>query len=389
MKGEDGAREVWRAFKRGYVKLVDRILLLCKLLGLIPSAEQVSTIVFKSSAELFPDPTNYDLPPFQDSPIACFKAEHGFMRRFTGNLRLEFQTGLIYSTRRPIYGSTDGLHTTSKDRKATCPLKMLASSKIQLDSAVVLKSLYQRNYYHFMFDVVSKIELIERAGLDPKIPLVVGRDLTSKTFFAEALSLGLCDGREIIIQNRGESIVAEVLYVVKPDVYTREQLSYLSRKLVRFAKRAHRDRIYVSRGSASQDRRLIFNEDQLTARLRALGFKIVDPGSMPFAAQVECFARASIVVGPHGGGLTNILFRYGAPMALVEMINDTKKWNHHFFNICARSGFFYRATYNRAERGEEATAPAHADIDAVLAAAEEAIAWEKSVYDSSPTKEVT
>jgi hypothetical protein len=68
-------------------------------------------------------------------------------------------------------------------------------------------------------------------------------------------------------------------------------------------------------------------------------------------------------------------------MALVEMINDTKIWNFHFFSIATQCGYFYRATQNCAEPGDEEQASAHADIDAVLEAVRESIAWEASVYD--------
>ncbi|MFN0085772.1 MAG: hypothetical protein ACKVX9_10320, partial [Blastocatellia bacterium] len=67
--------------------------------------------------------------------------------------------------------------------------------------------------------------------------------------------------------------------------------------------------------------------------------------------------------------------------ALVEMINHTKKFHHHFFQISAHCGYFYRATLNNAERSDEQSALACADIEAVIAAVEESIEWESNVYD--------
>jgi capsular polysaccharide biosynthesis protein len=102
---------------------------------------------------------------------------------------------------------------------------------------------------------------------------------------------------------------------------------------------------------------------------------------IPLADQMAHFARSSIIVGTHGAGLANILFRRGAPMALVEMINRTKKDRHHFFQISTHCGFFYRATLNNSEQGDEQIASACADIDAVIVAVEESIEWESSEYD--------
>ena len=126
--------------------------------------------------------------------------------------------------------------------------------------------------------------------------------------------------------------------------------------------------------------RHIINESDLIPQLQPLGFSVIDPGTLPLSEQIARFSRASIVVGPHGSGLTNTLFRYGAPMALVEMINHTKKWDNAHFQISVHCGYFYRATLNRAVAGHQKTAPAYADIDAVLAAVDEAIGWEAGVY---------
>jgi len=142
----------------------------------------------------------------------------------------------------------------------------------------------------------------------------------------------------------------------------------------------------VTRSSELLNGRHILNEADLIPHLRQLGFSVIDPGTLPLSEQIARFSRASIVVGPHGSGLTNTLFRYGAPMALVEMINHTKKWDNAHFQISVHCRYFYRATLNQAVPGHQKTAPAHADIDAVLAAVDEAIAWEAGVFGEAATR---
>jgi capsular polysaccharide biosynthesis protein len=39
-----------------------------------------------------------------------------------------------------------------------------------------------------------------------------------------------------------------------------------------------------------------------------MGFTVVEPGLLPFEQQVQLFARARVVVGAHGAGLTNTLW---------------------------------------------------------------------------------
>lgn len=348
-------------------------------LHVIPSAKHLSAPIIGAVAETHPVLPDYSIAPFDKRPIRHLSTRpNGWVRVFRGDLRLEYATGLIYSGSRPIFGSTDGLHF---DTRSTRPLAMFRRRAREVDQAIVLHSLYEGSYYHFLFDVVPKLEIIDRAGIASTVPVVVTEGLAGKTFFVEAIGLGLFGSRPIIVQGKKEVIAAREMYVVRPDAYTERQLSFPAKRFGSSADPRARDRLYVSRSGKPGTTRQIINEEELVARLRELGFSVIDPGSIPLADQIACFARSSIIVGPHGAGLANILFRYGAPMALVEMINSTKKHHHHFFQISAHCGYFYRATLNNGERGDEQSASACADIDAVIAAVQESIEWESYVYE--------
>ena len=65
-------------------------------------------------------------------------------------------------------------------------------------------------------------------------------------------------------------------------------------------------RIYVTR-NAGATRRLT-NEDAVIDALRPLGFVVVDPGRLSFAAQIRLFSGAERIVGNCGAGLANLVF---------------------------------------------------------------------------------
>jgi hypothetical protein len=361
------------------LKISHRTQRFLRTLRIIPSAERFSDHIFGAVAEARPVLRDYDIAPFDKRPIRPLRTRpNGWVRVFRGDLRLEYPTGLIYSGIRPIFGSTDSLHSGIPP---TRPVALFRRRVREVDQAIVLNSRWDSSYYHFLFDVVPKLEIIDRAGIAANVPVIVREELAGKTFFAEAIGLGLFGARPVIIQGKKEVIAARELYVVRPDAYTERQLSFPAKRLGSIVDSRARDRLYISRSGTPGTSRQIINEEDLVARLRELGFSVIDPGRMPLADQIAHFARSSIIVGPHGAGLANILFRYGAPMALVEMINPTKKYHHHFFQISTHCGYFYRATLNNAERGDEQVATACADIDAVVAAVEESIEWESSVYD--------
>ncbi|WP_296708432.1 glycosyltransferase family 61 protein [Rhodoblastus sp.] len=66
-------------------------------------------------------------------------------------------------------------------------------------------------------------------------------------------------------------------------------------------------KLYISRADA-RGRRAIINEAELTERLVKLGFEIVTLSELDFKSQVLMFESASIVIGVHGAGLTNMIF---------------------------------------------------------------------------------
>ncbi len=65
-------------------------------------------------------------------------------------------------------------------------------------------------------------------------------------------------------------------------------------------------RLFVSRADARKPR--LLNEDEVFARIERFGFERVTPGRLPLAEQVALFSGAQAVAGPHGAGMTNLVF---------------------------------------------------------------------------------
>ena len=52
----------------------------------------------------------------------------------------------------------------------------------------------------------------------------------------------------------------------------------------------------------------VTNESEIIDLLKTYGIVSVELEEMPFAEQVNIFYHAEVVVGPHGGGLANLVF---------------------------------------------------------------------------------
>lgn len=96
------------------------------------------------------------------------------------------------------------------------------------------------------------------------------------------------------------------------------------------------DRILVSRRDAPN--RNILNEDALLRELSSVDLTRVVPGEFSIPEQVMLFAEADTVVGPHGAGLTNILF--SEETRLIECF-QADLIRPYFFHLAMELGHNY------------------------------------------------
>jgi hypothetical protein len=105
--------------------------------------------------------------------------------------------------------------------------------------------------------------------------------------------------------------------------------------------------IVVSREDASQRR--LSNEAELLHALRMYDVQKVVPGKMTFAEQARTFASANIIIGPHGAGLTNILFcSPGATLIEIQIENEERPF---YWSLSESLGLQYRFAKGVAQQG--------------------------------------
>lgn len=96
-------------------------------------------------------------------------------------------------------------------------------------------------------------------------------------------------------------------------------------------------RLYISREGAAT--RQLLNEDELYSMLQAdFGFTLIRNENYAIIDQMRIYKDADIVIGPHGAGLTNILFSNNLSL-FVEIFNAVQQ---PFYPALARAlGFRY------------------------------------------------
>lgn len=184
---------------------------------------------------------------------------------------------------------------------------------LQFDGCLgVLASRGDMNYYHFLVDVLPRLETVRQCA---DIEQPTHWYVPSRTPFQRELlsAMGIADENIVDADVIPHVQANELIVPTVPDLdlntppwvvaYLRDRLLPAGLALGRVPGR----NIYVTRGNARHHRSVV-NERELTSRLADLGFDLVDPSSLSVAEQIRAFAEADIIVAPHGAALANLVF---------------------------------------------------------------------------------
>lgn len=177
----------------------------------------------------------------------------------------------------------------------------------------VLSGLAGHVYYHWLFDILPRIELIRLSGIDlEEIDWFIVNNI-EKSFQQETLEwLGIPHSK-IICSDRLSHIQAEQLIVpsfpghldwIPQGTIKFLRQTFLSRISLESAQLPQR--IYISRDKARA--RHIINEPEVIALLAKYGVHTVFLEEMSVLEQVALFANARLIIAPHGSGLSNLVY---------------------------------------------------------------------------------
>ncbi|GAB2983595.1 glycosyltransferase family 61 protein [Mucilaginibacter puniceus] len=165
-------------------------------------------------------------------------------------------------------------------------------------------------YYHWMFDVLPRINLLKQSGVFDSIDQFI-IDYTDIPFQTETLAIAGIPLAKIVRSNnhwnfhiRADELVIPSL-VSPNDVPGKEACLYLRSLFAKeIATGSSLKKIYIQRLSG----RTIINETEILKILEPLNFEIVHPEKLTVKQQAKLFAGADFIIGPHGAGFTNIAF---------------------------------------------------------------------------------
>ncbi|BBH16373.1 hypothetical protein Back2_06600 [Nocardioides baekrokdamisoli] len=166
-----------------------------------------------------------------------------------------------------------------------------------------------RNFYHFLTDVLPRLGVFEDAMAGMKAdaiyaPVHAGWQRT----LLEMAGLGELK----VLPASGESAVRATRLIAPSLTNTNEvapsaTVAWLRSRLPAKDLNDRPRRIYVTRGTAPRTRRVV-EEERLLPMLEQRGFVCIAPEKLSPQEQIDVFAGAEVIVGPHGAALTNLLW---------------------------------------------------------------------------------
>jgi len=198
--------------------------------------------------------------------------------------------------------------------------------------SLILASTGDDSYFHWMMDVVPRLEIFARYAKTGRQPDNYIFNALGKSFQQESLErLGIPGGRVRLLEP-GKAFLLESAILPSlpnpPGIPSLEAVSFLRKIWPAHGCRGGKRMLYLRRTAPVG--RLLENEGEILGWLKQQGFTPVDGGRLSVREQSQLIHEACVVVAPHGGALTNLVFA-GQGTKVIELFGGD------YVNACYRN----------------------------------------------------
>jgi capsular polysaccharide biosynthesis protein/tetratricopeptide (TPR) repeat protein len=216
-------------------------------------------------------------------------------------------------------------------------LKSFSDAEQISGRVAVLAGLSGHNYFHWMVDILPRLELLQRSGVNLASIDWFWINDPQAHFQQETLRILGIPPEKVLASDRHPHIQAQLMVPAFPGHLGWLEpwaLKFLRQTFLPAATTPCHERIYISRSNAHHRR--LLNEAAVLDCLEPLGFVAVHLESLSLAEQIALFAHAKVIIAPHGGGLTNTIFC--TPGACVIELVAPRYIRHYYWVISQQLG---------------------------------------------------
>ena len=191
------------------------------------------------------------------------------------------------------------------------------------------------NYFHFMFDIATKLKLCEEKIKLENIDFfyVPGNFEWQK----KILSLFGIDSKKLINSDVYRHLKAKSIIALEHPWYQKGYVQdeinnvpewiifFLREKFLKYAKNFDcSDKIFIDGNESRSNHCKLINNDEIIKYLSQKGFQSYQIGKLDFFEQIYLFSKAKVIMGPHRSAFTNIVFSK-INTNIIEIIPDRYK----------------------------------------------------------------
>jgi hypothetical protein len=263
-----------------------------------------------------------------------------------GQLAIDPETGWAVAERNRLIYPSLGFANAPHVRKPGIGRLLFKGKVVRYKSIISLRDTGEENYFHFFNDILPKLWFLqENSRLDPEACIVVSDKLWRRPYFQYYLNATELKTYRWYVQ-QDEWVIADRGIFCKPFTHSKRYLSRaveLARPL--FNPSTISKRVFLTRPRASL--RYIENEEQIGEILNRYGFATIDSSKISFPDQVAIFSSTEVLIAVHGAGLTNILFRNGQILKVLELFPNNEYLPFHYIMLSKMFNYEYQAIQGR------------------------------------------
>jgi capsular polysaccharide biosynthesis protein len=202
-------------------------------------------------------------------------------------------------------------------------------------SAFLLHHMWETTHYHFFLDLLPQLACLEALGLRRIVVTSrLAEDARFQRFVVGNPRMPECE--VIRVDHVGEITNVAVARSPWPSP---ETVAWVRRRVAPSGPRTRDTHILLLREQGSG--RAILNANEIVEIAERHGLTVVTADNLSLEDQIRVFSAARTVVGVHGAGLTNALFRTGRDLTLLELV-PSEMVHPFYLNLAACLGADYR-----------------------------------------------
>jgi len=191
------------------------------------------------------------------------------------------------------------------------------------------------NYFHFLFDIVSKLILLDKNDLLKHMDYFLVPDL--QNWQLQILSNFGISRKKILNSEKIRHLEADMVYALDHIWYNKgfvqEEInnipewvifSLIEKFLSCATKFKASERVFIDRSDSIYNHCKLINNIEIAEYLEKYNFKSYQVSKLNFFEQIYLFNNAKVIIGPHGAAFTNVIFS-NKGLKLVELIPKNHK----------------------------------------------------------------